>query len=86
MHFSPGFPSPVQPGKDGYPGKTEQQQIGPALFDLETDPSEKNDLYSQHPDVVKRIEELAEQAREDLGDSATKRKGKNVRPAADVQL
>jgi arylsulfatase A len=86
MHFSHGYPSPVQPGKDGYPGKIEQQQIGPALFDLDADPSEKNDVYSQHPDVVKRIEELAEQAREDLGDSATKRKGKNIRPAADVRL
>ena len=35
-------------------------------------------------DVVKRLESLAEQAREDLGDSATKRTGKNVRPAGQL--
>ena len=35
----------------------------------------------QNPDVVKKLEALAEQCREDLGDSRTKRTGKNVRPA-----
>jgi arylsulfatase A len=84
MHFPHGYPHPEPVGKDGNPGTVRTNQIGPALFDLQTDPGEKNDLYAKHPDVVKRIEELAEKAREDLGDSATKRTGKNVRPAASI--
>jgi len=85
LHFAHSYPHPEPAGKDGYPGKLQTEQIGPALFDLESDPGENNDVYAQHPDIVKRLEELAEQAREDLGDSATKRIGKNVRPAGDVR-
>ena len=84
LHFPHGYPSPAAPGKDGYPGKVQTKKTGPALFDLEADPAERNDVYSMHPDVVRRLEELAEIAREDLGDSATKHTGKNVRPAASV--
>jgi len=84
LHFAHTYTHPDPPGKDGVPGKLPNLQIGPALFDLEADPGESHDVYAQHPDVVKRIEEFAEQAREDLGDSATKRIGKNVRPAAKV--
>jgi arylsulfatase A len=86
LHFAHSYPHPDPPGKDSLPGKLPNLQIGPALFDLEADPGEKNDVYSKHPDVVKRMEELAEQAREDLGDSTTKRTGKNVRPAGNVRL
>jgi arylsulfatase len=34
-----------------------------------------------NPEIVKRLMEYVERAREDLGDSLTKRVGKNVRPA-----
>lgn len=84
LHFPHPYPSPDPVGKDGKPGKVLTKQIGPALFDLDADPGEKNDVYSKHPAVVKRIEEIAEHAREDLGDSATKGTGKNIRPAATV--
>ena len=50
------------------------------MFDLDNDVGETTNVAEQHPDVVKRLEELAERCREDLGDSATKREGKNVRP------
>jgi arylsulfatase len=36
-------------------------------------------VAAQHPDVVKRLEALAEEARKDLGDSATEQKGTGVR-------
>ena len=85
LHFPHSYPHPNPPGKDGKPGKLATLQIGPALFDLDADPGEQYDVYSKHPDVVKLIEELAEAARVDLGDSANKRIGKNVRPAADVR-
>ena len=38
-------------------------------------------MAAEHPDVVKRLLELAEAARADLGDSLTKRPGSGVRPA-----
>lgn len=53
---------------------------GPLLYDLETDLGETRNVIAQHPEVAKRLEALAERAREDLGDAVTKRQGKNVRP------
>ena len=55
-------------------------QLGPAmLFDLEANVAEKKNVVADHPDVVKRLTELAEKARADLGDED--RAGKNQRPA-----
>ena len=36
-------------------------------------------MAEQHPEVVRRLQQLAEQARVDLGDALTNRQGKNVR-------
>ena len=55
-------------------------QRNPLLFNLDSDIGEKNDVAAKHPDVVERLQALAERAREDLGDAATGRKGRNVRP------
>ncbi len=67
-------------GRDGKPASYEQRKIEQAeLYDLDRDISEAADVAARHPDIVKRLEGLAEQAREDLGDSLTKRKGKGVR-------
>jgi len=54
-----------------------------ALYDLENDIAEKNNLAQHHPNVVKRLLALAEKARSDLGD--LDRKGENIRPAGWVQ-
>jgi arylsulfatase A len=51
-----------------------------ALYNLESDVGETQDVSAEHPDVVARLEKLAQAAREDLGDTLTKWKGKNVRP------
>ncbi len=67
-------------GTGGQPVKYEQAKIDLALFDLENDIGEQHDLSAQYPDVVKRLLALAEQMREDLGDSAKKMTGKNRRP------
>ena len=42
--------------------------VRPLLFDLEADPGERNDVATQHPEVVERLMRLVENAREDLGD------------------
>ncbi len=59
------------PGHDGYPGKTAQVPVPEALYDLRTDPGETIDVQSQHPDIVKQLENLAEKYRQDLGDDLT---------------
>jgi arylsulfatase A-like enzyme len=64
-------------GTGGTPAKYEQARIGPALYDLETDPGETVDLQEKHPEVVKKVEAFAEAMREDLGDA--NRSGKGAR-------
>ncbi|MCH7557441.1 MAG: sulfatase [Planctomycetes bacterium] len=71
-------------GTGGTPVKYEQAKIGLALFDLDRDIGEQHDVSSQYPDVVERLSGLAEQMREDLGDSAKKMTGKNRRPPGRV--
>ena len=56
-----------------------RKEIGLSLFDLEQDASETTNVADQNPAVVKELLEYAERARADLGDSLTKRTGKNVR-------
>jgi arylsulfatase A-like enzyme len=56
------------------------KRIEQSLFNLESDIGETMDVAAQHPDVVRRLLALAEQARADLGDSLTKRQGTGVRP------
>lgn len=80
LHFPHSYRSLTgKPGMDGKSGGYTQEQIGLALFDLDQDIGEKTNVAEQHPDVVTRLKALAEQAREDLGDSATKQEGKGVR-------
>jgi arylsulfatase A-like enzyme len=68
------------PGTGGLPGPYEQKQIGTALFDLEQDAGETQDLAAGHPDVVRRLTGLAQKAREDLGDTETGQPGTGLRP------
>ncbi|MEM9160400.1 MAG: sulfatase [Verrucomicrobiota bacterium] len=51
-----------------------------ALYNLREDPSESQNLYSDHPDIVAELQAAAEIARRDLGDDATHRPGRNRRP------
>ena len=76
---------PDPPGHDGKPGKYAKREISVALFDLETDIGETKDLAAQHPEAVTRLQALAKQCREDLGDSAVEQQGKNVRPPGRVE-
>lgn len=41
---------------------------------------ETKNVADEHPEVVKKLQALADKAREDLGDSALKQEGKGVRP------
>ncbi len=67
-------------GKDGVPSKYEGAKIPAAqLYDLQKDIGEKTDVAGANPAVVQRLQALAEQARVELGDSLTQRKGSGVR-------
>lgn len=81
LHLPHPYQSLELAGNDGKPGKYVRKEIELSLFDLETDAGETTNVADQNPAVVKRLLEYAERAREDLGDSLTKRTGKNVREA-----
>lgn len=72
-------------GIEGLGGKIAHVPVPMALYDLAHDPGEAYDVQALYPDIVKKINAIAEDAREDLGDDLTHRTGKNVRPAAVVQ-
>ena len=65
-------------GKGGKPAPYKQMETSLALYDLEEDPGEKDNLAGERPDVVRRLQGLADRARKDLGDSATGTRGGGV--------
>ncbi|MCC6672920.1 MAG: sulfatase [Planctomycetes bacterium] len=74
------------PGRAGRPGSYDTgARIGLALFDLVADPGETRDLAAAHPDVVTRLQAMAEPMRAELGDDAQKVAGRARRPAGRVQ-
>jgi arylsulfatase A-like enzyme len=73
------------PGKNGGAGKrTVQKQVELALYDLRRDPGERYDVKELYPDVMDELMKVVENAREDLGDELTNRKGYNIRPIGKV--
>jgi arylsulfatase len=53
----------LTPGVDGAPGPTKQVRVAPALYDLNKDPGERNDVSAANPDVLVELMELAKQFR-----------------------
>jgi arylsulfatase A len=72
-------------GADGKPGLYVQAKIPLSLFDLSEDVGEKTNVAEKHPEVVKRLQALAEEARKELGDSATKQTGSGVRQPGRIE-
>jgi arylsulfatase A-like enzyme len=79
LHLPHKYRHVIRAGSGGKPGPTTQPAIKLSLFDLETDPAEATDVAEKHPDVVARLQKLAESCMEDLGDGRTNRAGKGVR-------
>lgn len=67
-------------GKDGVPGKYRSLTIERSLYNLTADPGETQDVSARHPEIISRLEALAENARADLGDALTKRAATGARP------
>jgi arylsulfatase A-like enzyme len=81
LHLPHPYQSLEGAGGGGIPGKYVDRHIELSLFDLETDVGEAINVAQEHPEIVKRLLEHAERAREDLGDSLTGRAGRNIRAA-----
>jgi arylsulfatase A-like enzyme len=72
---------PLKPKRRHWGGPIPEAPL--ALYDLEDDIAEKNDVAGHHPDVVEYLFALAQEARRDLGD--VDRKGANLRSAGWVE-
>ncbi|MCI0623764.1 MAG: sulfatase [Acidobacteria bacterium] len=57
------------------------EHTGLELYHLTEDPGETRNLAVKHPQIVRQLEDLAEKARAELGDSLKNRKGTGIRPA-----
>ena len=84
LHFPHGYRtmSGRPGGTGGIPARYENKQIGLALFDLESDIGETRNVAEENPDVVKRLSELGDRMRKELGDN--KVKGSGNRPAGQL--
>lgn len=84
-HWKLVFPHPhrsyegVEPGNGGHKGEYGEGEAQLALYDLRRDPGERYDVQGIYPEVMKELQQIAEEAREDLGDDLQNIKGKNVR-------
>ena len=68
------------PGNDGQPGELGKKEITECeLYDLRRDPGERVNVISQHPAIAEKLQRIADQCREDLGDDLTGQPGKNRR-------
>lgn len=80
------FPHPgrtykgFEPGKDGLPGKVnENYPFEAGLYNLRRDPGENYNLIEHYPEIVERLQRIADDARLDLGDNLTGSQGLNRR-------
>ena len=85
LHFDHKYRFVENAGADGQPGKQTQRSQPQALYDLEADIAEANDVAADHPDVVSRLETLAEAMRQRLGDTRTNTVGREVREPGRLQ-
>ena len=67
-------------GINGMPVKYEYNEVkSNELYNLKNDPSEQNNVYDENIEVVKKLEDIGERARNELGDKLTSRIGEGVR-------
>jgi arylsulfatase A len=59
LHFPHEYNSVKVPGRDGKQGIGIEKKIELSLFDLSNDPEEKINLADKHPDIVKKMSEMA---------------------------
>ena len=80
LHFPHNYRHVEEPGTDGKPGRNSSPKIELSLFNLRDDIGETTDVKDANPEVVTRIGALADEMREDLGDSRLKVAPTGARP------
>jgi arylsulfatase A-like enzyme len=86
LHFPHQYRSlSASPGRDGQPHGYRPATVELALFDLGADVGERSNVADLHAEIVADLKQLAEAARDDLGDNLTHREGRNVRVAGRVE-
>ena len=82
LHFPHGYRTMEgrDPGSGGIPGLYDYSvRTGIELYDLEADIGETANVAEEHPDVVNRLQDLADRMRGDLGDRLTGSEGTGLR-------
>ena len=62
------------------------EKLGLSLYNLKEDVGEKHNVADQHPEIIAQLQQEAESARADLGDTLTNRPTTNARPVGDTRL
>ena len=71
-----------RPGK--YNPEFSEEFVINALYNLEDDIAEENNLYDQHPEIVNELAEKIANCRKDIGDDISNIIGENIRPVGKV--
>ncbi len=79
------YSTPAVIGGNRYPGTYVTVDVPMALYHLTTDPGEDRDVQGNYPEIVKELQEAAQQYRMTLGDGLTKTAGSEVRPAGPIR-
>ena len=80
LHFPHGYRTLVgEGGKDGLPSAYKNVQTPLALFNLKDDIGELTNVAETNPDVVKELKLRADEIRAQIGDSAKKMQGTELR-------
>ncbi|MCA9039568.1 MAG: sulfatase [Planctomycetaceae bacterium] len=72
LHFPHTYRHVVEPGVDGQPGQQTYPKTEMALYNLDQDISESQNLLEQYPEVAGRLQRYALKARTELGDTLVK--------------
>jgi arylsulfatase len=64
--------------------KNPMTPIDPKLYNLSIDPAEQKSVAQNHPDIVEKLNKIADQARQDIGDTRNNIEGRNSRPVGAI--
>ncbi|MFW5758188.1 MAG: sulfatase [Bacteroidota bacterium] len=73
------------PGEDGKPGKRIKTKAGLSLYNLQRDAGERYDVKEKYPQIVEKIQSLANEQRKIFGDILTGDTATNVRYSAKLE-